>query len=182
MALNLEPLFKSHFQYLSKLAYSIVRDSDDAQDIVQNVFLKLWTKKDTLILEKEAKAYLSKAVINASLDFVSKHQLRLSKTFTQNDQNTLSTSNKVQLGELEMKLESALQLLPDKCRAIFCLSRFEGMSGKEIASHLDLSKKTVDNQLGIALKKLRTELSEFLTLPSFPYHLFKFIFQKISKI
>lgn len=161
--------------FLTNMAYNILGDSDQAKDCVQDVFIKIWNKKTRLKIDKELKSYLTRSVINSCYDHLSSVKMKLSKSFTQNNQNSLDTESQVRLEELKVILELALEKLPKQCRLIFSLSRFQGMSGKEIAEHLQLSKKTVDNQIGIALKKLREDLSDYISLSCFPANLAEFL-------
>lgn len=174
--IDLEKAFEEYYLFLTSMAYKVLGDSSQAEDCVQDVFIKIWNKRDKLSIDKELKSYLTRSVINACYDYLSSAKMKLSKSFTQNDQNSLDTENQVRLTELQIKLELALDRLPKQCRLIFSLSRFQGMSGKEIAQHLQVSKKTVDNQIGIALKKLREDLSDYLSLSCFPANISKLLY------
>ena len=172
---DLEKAFREYYLFLTNMAYKVLGDSSQAEDCVQDVFIKIWNKRDRLKIDKELKSYLTRSVINACYDHLSSKKMRLSKSFTQNNQNSLDTENQVRLTELQIKLELALERLPKQCRLIFSLSRFQGMSGKEIAEYLQVSKKTVDNQIGIALKKLREDLSDYISLSCFPANFVKLL-------
>jgi len=91
----------------------------------------------------------------------SEHQLFVSHNKNESAEHA---GKKIQLKELEAKLQAALNDLPEQCRTIFQMSRFEELRYREIADRLDLSVKTVENQMGKALKILRTKMAEFLTL------------------
>lgn len=162
-----EKLFKDHFRALHAYAHVILKDEDDAEEIVQNMFLKLWEKRDSLQVQTSAKAYLYKCVYNDSLNYL-KHQKIKTKyqdyaAYTMNDQH-LAASSKIEMTELEYKLSLALNELPEQCRTIFQMSRFEELKYKEIAARLGLSIKTIENQMGKALRILRLELADFLSL------------------
>ena len=172
---DLKNSFDRYYSYLVNVAFKILGDAAEAEDHVQNVFLKLWSKRKRIKVDGELKSYLTKSVINSCYDHLSGMKMKRSKTFVEKSQNSLDTENQIQFTELQFKLEKALAHLPKQCRLIFSLSRFQGMSSKAIAAHLDLSKKTVDNQIGIALKKLREELSEYLTLHCFPFDISKLL-------
>ncbi len=147
---------------LRNAAENIVGDSDSAHDVVQEVFIKLWNKKEEIQSILNPKAYLFKSVINTSITYLekNKNKVRLGELKVASQ---LTSDSELVTKELEGKINEALNALPAKCKAIFILSRFEGMKNKEIAEHLDISLKTVENQMGIAFKKLRNDLRPFLT-------------------
>lgn len=164
---SFEQLFKSHFKALHAYANVILKDDDDAEEIVQNMFLKFWEKRDLLNVQTSLKAYLYKCVYHDSLNFL-KHQKIKTKYqdfagYTMNDQH-LPASSKVEMTELEYNLSLALNKLPEQCRTIFQMSRFEELKYKEIAERMGLSIKTIENQMGKALRILRLELADFLSL------------------
>jgi RNA polymerase sigma-70 factor (ECF subfamily) len=162
---NIEELFKSHYKALCNAANRIVKDRDAAEDIVQDVFIKLWNKKDEISIDSSIKGYLFKAITNASLNYlesnkISKYKIEIDhahpSVFAMEEEHGMVTQ------ELEQRLDHAINSLPPKCRAIFILSRFEEMKYQEIANHLDISVKTVENQMGIALEKIRTSMAPYL--------------------
>ena len=160
-----EQVFKTHFKALHSYAYTILKDDVIAEEMVQNVFFKLWEKKEQLDVQTSLKAYLYKAVYHESLNYL-KHQKVKSVHQAYAMHSTDHTSNlaekKLLQGELENKLQMAMNDLPEQCRTIFQLSRFEELKYREIADTLGLSIKTVENQMGKALKILRSKLVEFL--------------------
>src|SRR4028118_1080130 len=154
-----EQVFKTHFKALHSYAYTILKDDAIAEEMVQNVFFKLWEKKEQLDIQTSLKAYLYKAVYHESLNYL-KHQKVKSVHQAYAMHSTDYTSNladkKLLQGELENKLQMAMNDLPEQCRTIFQLSRFEELKYREIADTLGLSIKTVENQMGKALKILRS--------------------------
>jgi RNA polymerase sigma-70 factor, ECF subfamily len=164
ITLQFEQLFKSHYKLLCNISNNIVKNSRAAEDIVQDVFMKLWQKKDELQIHSNIGGYLYRATTNASIDYLKQNSNVISLKQVNYYQATDDAAEKnVMQKELQKSIDKALRNLPPKCRAIFVLSRFEGMKYKEIAQHLGLSVKTVENQMGIALDKLKTELKPFLT-------------------
>lgn len=160
-----EQLFKSHFKALHAYAYTIVNDEMTAEEMVQTVFLKIWEKKEQLQVETSVKAYLYRSVYNCCMNYL-KHQ-KIKSNYTEHISYSMKNefddaSKKVQFSELETRLRAALNELPEQCRTIFQLSRFDELKYKEIAAHLGLSPKTVENQMGKALKILRLKLADFL--------------------
>lgn len=162
-----EQLFKSHFKALHAYANVILKDEDDAEEIVQQMFLKFWEKRDLLNIQTSIKAYLYKSVYHDSLNFL-KHQKIKTKyqdfaSYSMNTQH-LPASARAEVTELEYNLRMALNELPEQCRTIFQMSRFEELKYREIAERLGLSVKTIENQMGKALRILRMELADFLSL------------------
>ncbi|WP_449440375.1 RNA polymerase sigma-70 factor [Pedobacter steynii] len=162
-----EQMFKAHYKELHSYANIMLRDQDIAEEIVQSMFLKFWEKRELLNVQTSIKAYLYKCVYNDSLNYL-KHQKVKTKyqDFTIHNMNNHheAASSRVELNELEFKLQEALNELPEHCRTIFQMSRFEELKYREIAEQLDLSIKTVENQMGKALKILRLKLADFITL------------------
>ena len=143
----------------------MIRDKDDAEDIVQQAFISLWQKMDQVEFRVSARSYLYKTVYNGSLDFL-KH-----KKVAQRFENDIS-KNRTGLihplhgeeKELKKKIRDAIDELPGQCGKIFIMSRIEGLKYREIALALNLSENTVENQMGRALKLLRASLKEYFPL------------------
>ncbi|TKC09295.1 RNA polymerase sigma-70 factor [Pedobacter frigoris] len=162
-----ERLFKAHYRELHAYAGVMLRDKDMAEEIVQSMFLKFWEKRELLNIQSSIKAYLYKCTYNDCLNYI-KHQKIRTKyqdfaMYTMNDQHE-PASSKVELTELQKKLQEALNELPEHCRTVFQMSRFEDLKYREIAEQLGISIKTVENQMGKALKILRIKLADFITL------------------
>jgi RNA polymerase sigma-70 factor (ECF subfamily) len=161
-----EQVFRSHFKSLHSYACTIMRDSITAEEIVQGIFVKLWEKKEEIEIKENISVYLYRAVHNESLNYLkhlkvrSAYQSYAMRRQPSNDHQ--KAGEKISLNELEKKLEKALRELPEQCRTIFQLSRFEDLKYREIADRLGLSIKTVENQMGKALKLLRLKLVDFL--------------------
>ena len=162
-----EQVFKTHFKALHAYACTILKDDDLAEEMVQNVFVKLWERKENLTISGSVTAYLYKAVYNESLNSLkhqkvkSAYQSHLSYSMKNETDNA---AKRISLQELELRLQKALNELPEQCRAIFQMSRFEELRYREIADRLGISIKTVENQMGKALKLLRLKLIDFLPL------------------
>jgi len=159
-----ERIFKEHFKGLHAYAYTMLRDEQAAEDIVQHMFLKLWEKKDTIQIEKSVASYLYRAVYNDSLNYLKHQKVRTAYEAheTRNAGNSSNSPESISYKELEQKLELALKELPEGCRTVFQMSRFEELKYHEIAAKLEISVKTVENQMGKALRLLREKLVDYL--------------------
>ncbi|MBS1567224.1 MAG: RNA polymerase sigma-70 factor [Bacteroidetes bacterium] len=162
-----EQVFKAHFKNLHAYACTIVQETAAAEEIVQNVFYKIWEKAAQLNISPPVAAYLYRAVNNESINYL-KHQkvksVHRAHTLYHMKNQSENATKKVLAGELEKRLRKALTELPEQCRIIFQLSRFEELRYREIAGRLGISVKTVENQMGKALKLLRVKLVDFLPL------------------
>ena len=162
-----EQVFKSHFKVLHAYACTIVKEETMAEEMVQNVFLKLWERTETLTISGSVAAYLYRAVYHESLNYLKHQKVRsayqLHVSYRMKDQSD-NASKRLSLQELEARLQTAMNELPEQCRTIFQMSRFEELRYREIADRLGISIKTVENQMGKALKLLRVKLVDFLPL------------------
>ncbi|HEY1032349.1 MAG TPA: RNA polymerase sigma-70 factor [Flavipsychrobacter sp.] len=161
-----EQVFKSHFKRLHAYACTIVKDEDAAEEVVQNIFCKLWEKKEQLQSLQSVSAYLYRAVYNESLNYLKHEKVKANyqsfavKSMSEADEN----AGKGRIIELEERVAQAMSELPEQCRTIFHMSRFEDMKYREIADKMGLSIKTVENQMGKALKLMRIKLADFLPI------------------
>lgn len=171
-----EQVFKAHFKNLHAYAFTMVKDDVMAEELVQNIFYKLWERSDQLSISGSVASYLYRAVHNESLNHLKHQKVRSayqSHTMYQMKDQADSASKKFSLKELEGKLRSALNELPQQCRTIFQMSRFQELKYREIADELGISVKTVENQMGKALKILRVKLIDFLPFILFVLQIFK---------
>ncbi|MBC6425034.1 MAG: RNA polymerase sigma-70 factor [Ekhidna sp.] len=156
-----EVIFKKYFKELYRFAFSFVRDGKVAEEMAQEVFLYLWEKRLQIEIQTTLKTYLYSAVKNKCLNYI-KLELPRQQSISDISEVMLSVSeenkDEGESEQLKKYVKSAIDSLPKKCRQIFILSRNAGMTYEEIAEELNLSKKTVENQMGIALKKLRESL------------------------
>jgi len=175
-----EQVFKTQFKGLHSYAYTILHNVSEAEEIVQVVFYKLWEKRSEIDIHSSVKAYLYRSVHNKCLNHL-KHQkvktehkryaMQAQKGHTEESHSADRLSSR----DLEEKIRQALNELPEQCRTIFQLSRFESMKYQEIAGQLGLSVKTVENQMGKALKRMRIKLAEYLPFVIFLINLLKFL-------
>jgi len=158
-----EVIFKKYYKELFRFAFTYVRDSSIAEEMAQEVFLYIWEKRHQIEIQTTLKTYLYSAVKNKCLNYI-KLELPKQQSMADVSEVMLSvTTGRKDEGEneqLKKYIQRAIDALPKKCRKIFLLSRNAGMTYEEIAEELNLSKKTVENQMGIALKKLRESLED----------------------
>lgn len=162
---HFENIFREHYTGLVNFARHYVTDPDEAESIVQELFTGLWSKADSITIRTSVKSYLYGAVRNACLNYL-KH-LKVQNAYTEHQLHLatdLDTTDFLELDELKARIDEAFEQIPEKCREIFELSRYEGKKYHEIADELNLSIKTVENQMGKALKILRRELQDYLLL------------------
>jgi RNA polymerase sigma-70 factor, ECF subfamily len=161
-----EDVFKAHFKNLHIYAVTIIKDDAAAEEIVQNVFFKLWEKRGQVKIEQSLTSYLYRAVHNESLNYLKHAKVKAAHQAHagQNSHIQDNTTDPAALKELRQKIDAALNELPEQCRTVFQLSRFEGLKYRMIADELGISVKTVENHMGKALKLLRTKLAEFLPI------------------
>ena len=162
-----EELFRSYFTALCSFAQKYVNDSDEAKDIVHNVFINLWNKRSEINLDTSLKSYLFQGVHNRSLNFIRDNKKLVQFDTPQNKAELgkyLESGDHLESSEAENRINQALDDLPDKCREIFLMNRFDGLKYREIAEKLDISIKTVETQMSRALKTLRERLSDMITI------------------
>ncbi len=157
----MEALFKQYYTLLCRTAVRFTKDTEAAEDLVQEVFCKIWQNREVLDISSSYKGYLVRSVTNQALNYLEKQKRLVLTEDSSPFENTYSANTTMELlegSEMESKIQHALEALPPQCRLIFEMSRFEEMSYKEIADSLTLSPKTVENQMGKALKILRHKL------------------------
>lgn len=162
-----EMIFRSYYQSLCNYAYSFLSDRDEAEEVVQSSFITIWEKRSTLDITVSFKAYLYRSVRNACLNVIKHEKIKQRHAEHQAVMQVHgfeSTSQTVLTNELEGKIFDAMQQLPQQCRLVFKLSRFEDLKYSEIAEQLSISVKTVENQMGKALKIMREQLKDYLPL------------------
>ena len=161
-----EQLFKAHFAPLCNFAAGYVQDADAAKDIAQKVFINLWETRDSIDPQKSIQSYLFTSVKNRCLNFIRDQKRYRSQVldveiadidlaFEEDDQG---------YAELETKINEALAALPEKCRLVFEMSRFQDKKYKDIAAELGISEKTVEAHMSKALKTLKEQLKDYRLL------------------
>lgn len=166
--IEFEKAFKLYYKPLCDYARTIIRDNDESEEIVQNVFYIIWCKRDTLEITTSLKAYLYRAVYNSSLNKLKHIKIKLAHAEDYKSNFSPAGANniveRIDGKELDNKIHSALNSLPEQCGTVFKLSRFENLKYSEIAEKLGISVKTVENHMGKALKIMRENLKDYLPL------------------
>lgn len=159
-----EMLFKEYYRVLVVFANKYLYDFEASKELVQDLFVNIYEKRDQLEINSSLKSYLFRSVHNRSVNVINAQKIRnkyaehVGRTATVNENSIETEMNKT---ELEHAIYKAIGELPPKCRDIFKLNRFDGLSNSEIAEKLKLSKRTVETQISKALKILRVKLEPY---------------------
>lgn len=162
-----ELLFRYYYPSLVTFASQIVLNQEDAEEVVQDFFVRLWMKRKDIRNSNSLKSYFFTSVKNSSLNFLKKEKISEKirsefKYLTENDR--LYNPDLFVTSELQTHIKEAFSKLPPSAHEIFTLSRFRGLSNDEIAEKLNISKRTVETQISNSLKILRVELKDYLFL------------------
>lgn len=162
-----EMIFRTYYQPLCNYAYTFLQDKENAEEIVQSTFLSVWEKRETLSIRAGVKPYLYAMVRNACLNVIKHEKIKQKHAVEElavGVHSYDSVSHTLAGSELELKIQQAMEQLPEQCRLVFKLSRFEELKYAEIADQLNISVKTVENHMGKALKIMREQLKDYLPL------------------
>lgn len=162
-----EKLFRSYYSSLCAFAFRFLQEKDAAEEVVQEVFVRLWSKKEELEINSSVKSYLYRSVRNSSLNLIKHIEIR--EEYKKHNQLAIEHNERILqdaiiAGELEDKIHQAINELPTERKKIFMMSRYDGLKYREIAEKLNISAKTVENQMGKAMKTLREHLVEYMSL------------------
>jgi RNA polymerase sigma-70 factor (ECF subfamily) len=158
-----ESLFRSSYVSLVRYAITLVRDHDTSEEIVQDLFFRLWQDRERLKIKSSLNGYLFRSVHNRCLHYIDharvmeRHAAEILGGPWETDESPLDI---LHYKELQSRIARILEKLPERCGKIFCMSRFEGLKYTEIADRLSVSVKTVEANMGRALKEFRKELTE----------------------
>lgn len=156
---------------------TFLKDKDQVEELVQDVFVKLWEKRDQLQIQTSLKSYLYTSVKNSILNYIKSQKVRSSyaNEMQQQEEPTYLSVDDFENIELQNRIENLVNAMPTERLKVFKLSRYEGLKYKEIAQKLGISIKTVENQMGKALKYLRENLADVIVL-FVSYFLIDYIF------
>jgi len=160
----LKELFEAFYPMVCQAIRRLVHDQATCEDLAQEVFLRFWQKRHKINIDSNLPAYLRRMAINEALAYHRRNKRFQDEEFTPGMEHDTEPGAEEQYlhGELKASITSAIDTLPPKCRMVFQLSRFEEMTYKEIADKMDISVKTVENQMSKALKILRGRLQTYL--------------------
>jgi RNA polymerase sigma-70 factor (ECF subfamily) len=156
-----EKLFRSSYNSLVSYARTILKDTDTAEEIVQELFYVLWRDREKINIQSSINGYLFRSVYNRSMHYIDHKKVVLkhaSETRKTEPPKSDDPAELLEYKELNKKIAEIIGKLPERCARIFCMSRFEGLKYTEIADELSISVKTVEANMGRALKEFRKEL------------------------
>jgi RNA polymerase sigma-70 factor, ECF subfamily len=158
-----ESYYKMHYKSFFLMACRYLKNTQQAEEIVNDVFLKIWVDGNTISIDSSLKSYIYRAIINRSLNEIQKNRRELNLAvdlyYNQDESYELRL---IEENELKVKLFNAIDNLPEQCKKVFELSRFEELKQQEIADRLGISIKTVKNHITRALKQLSRSIDGFI--------------------
>ena len=163
--ITFENIFRKYYEALCNYASKYTKDLSVAEEVVQELFYKLWEKRNKLNINVSLKSYLYRSVYNGCLQYLNHRTIEIKyENFykKQNKEYNNNASEAIRMQELNEIITSTLNSLPERCRKIFLLNRYEGLKYREIADKLSLSVKTIEANMGKALKLLRKNLKNYV--------------------
>lgn len=160
-------LFDKYYLQLTIYANKFVNDLDQSRELVQDLFVRIYEKRDQINIHTSLKAHLYQSIRNSCINYIKQRQTQATHHENIkyiNNGSDINISEQILETELEYQVLHALKQLPDQCRKVFQMNRFEGLKNQEIADRLSISKRTVETHISKALKILRKELSTYLKI------------------
>jgi RNA polymerase sigma-70 factor (family 1) len=158
-----ESYYKMHYKTFFLMAFRYLKNTEVAEELVNDVFLKIWEDGNKITIDSSLKSYIYRAIINRSLNEIQKNKkdstMMMDLYYSQDESYELT---QIEENELKIKLYDAIDLLPDQCKKVFRLSRFEELKQQEIADKMGISIKTVKNHITHALKTLSKSIDGFI--------------------
>ncbi len=164
---DFEKVFREYYPSLCRYAFSLLANTAEAEDVVQEAMFRIWEKRAKTEINTSVQAYLFRAVRNHALNCIRKKKVHLAyyaDTASGQCDTAAKASDVLYMSELQRRVREAVAKLPAERQRIFIMSRYEGLKYREIADELGISPKTVENQLGRALQALRIDLADYLPL------------------
>ncbi|MFV0375934.1 MAG: RNA polymerase sigma-70 factor [Mangrovibacterium sp.] len=159
-----DQLFLLYYKSLCRFACTFVQSTNDSEDIVQTMFVRLWANRRKLHPLDNPKAFLFKSVYFEAMKLMRTKNVREKNLAAYFSQFKFRTEEENDHSAILPHLQKAIGKLPERCRQTFILNKLEGLTQEEIANYLGVSVKTVESQVAIALTKLREELKPFIHL------------------
>jgi RNA polymerase sigma-70 factor (family 1) len=153
-------IFNEYYPALTVFARKFLVDNDMAKEVVQDMFVQLYEKRESLIIQTSLKSYLYQSVRNGCLNRIKQDKIHQKhhEEILKSGQEDIEWTDQMEQTELEKKVYSIISGLPPKCRQVFLLSRQEDLSNREISEKLSISIRTVETQISKALKVLREQV------------------------
>lgn len=164
----LRAIFDRHYLLLLGDIYRLIPDEDTCKDLAQEIFVELWRKRRDIDIHTSLRAYLRRSAINRALNHIKANRrtvlVEQDEREEQADERESEQQSHERQENLERALHQAIDQLPEKCRLVFSLSRFENMSHREISEQLGISVKTIENQITKAMRLLREAMRKYSDL------------------
>lgn len=160
-----EILFRHYYEPLCAYVFGVLKDPDSSEEVVQDLFVKMWSKRKSIPSDTSINSYLYRAARNMALNQIKHLEIKDQyKHFNKKEMDNAEQNigNPSEESELNKLVQQAIEKLPTERKRIFLMSRNEDLKYKEIAEKLGISIKTVENQMGKALATLRKDLAEYL--------------------
>ncbi len=157
-------VFRHYYAPLTRFCVRFVGDSDQAAEIVQDLFVKVWTNREKLSLTSSFESYMLRSVRNSAITYINKERSHAdaNERIYAGDSDVIDPSETLQSNNLEASYQKVLATMPEKRREVFLASRFDGLKYAEIAEKFGLSQKTVEAHMSAAIKQLKDGLKEYL--------------------
>lgn len=160
-----EALFREHYAPLCGFANKFVGEAETAEELVQELFTQIWEKRKNIQFSGSLRSYLFASVRNSALNHLKHLKVRKGyQDYMVARETEPAESNPYDVAELQSRIDTAIEALPERCRQVFLLSRREGLKYAEIAEQMEISVKTVEVQMGKALRSLRQNLKTYLPM------------------
>jgi len=159
----LKVLYDQYYNYICSVVYKMIGDSTLAEDLAQEVFVEVWKRRGSLDVNLSLRGYLRRIAVNKTLNHIRSKKMNFEEedAILQVPSTENSTQKILEAEDLQKAINDSIDSLPNKCRVVFGLSRFEELSYKEISSELGISIKTVENQISKALKLVRKAVLDY---------------------
>ena len=157
-------VFRRYYAPLTRFCVRFVGDSDQAAEIVQDLFVRIWTNREKLAVTTSFESYMLRSVRNSAITYINRERSHtdVNERLYADDSDANDPSETLQSNNLEASYQKVLATMPEKRREVFLASRFDGLKYTEIAEKLGLSQKTVEAHMSAAIKQLREGLKEYL--------------------
>ncbi len=157
-------IFNLYYEPLSKYCYLRMNSAEEAEELVQDIFVKLWQKRESLQINTSLKAYLYRTALNRIINYQDHLRVRREhETHVKlSNSDTIEPTDVLQAAEIQFLVQEVISIMPEKRRLVYELSRRDGLKYSEIAEKLGVSVKTVEAHLSKALEQLRQQLKDYL--------------------